>query len=167
MLYLRNTNQVQTLDKGVGRGTLPNITASVTSSCVNYEGTGFISMSGITGGRGPEYNYSLYDVSASAFVTQSTAISSALISDLDNSTYLLNISNLGIFAYTQSVLVNCPTPPDLSVQYLVVGGGSAGVGSGAGGNGGGVVSGSLSIPWRTTLTNSVGNGGTSSNGVTV
>jgi hypothetical protein len=101
----------------------------------------------------------LFDVSASAFITQSTAVSSALISNLVNSTYSLNISNEGIFAYTQSIVVACPPPPDLEIQYLVVGGGSAGRGAGIGGSGGGVVSGSLSIPWRTTLTNTVGNGG--------
>lgn len=145
---------------GIQRGTLPNITASVTSSCINYEDTGFISMSGITGGRGPEYNYSLFDVSASAFITQSTAVSSALISNLVNSTYSLNISNDGIFAYTQSIVVSCPPPPDLEVEYLVVGGGAAGQGtSNAGGSAGGVRSGSLSIPYRTTLTNIVGLGG--------
>jgi len=150
---------------GIRRGTLPNITASVSSSCVNYEDTGFISMSNITGGRGPIYQYSLYDVSASAFITQSTANTSATISNLSNSTYSLNISNEGVFAYTQSITISCPPPPNLEVQYLVVGGGSAGRGSGTGGSGGGVVSGSLSIPYRTTLINIVGNGGTSVNGV--
>jgi len=124
-------------------------------------------MSNITGGRGPVYQYSLYDVSASAFITQSTAVSSAIISDLSNSTYSLNISNEGVFAYTQSITISCPPPPNLEVDYIVVGGGSAGVGSGAGGNGGGIVSGSLSIPYRTTLTNTVGIGGTSSGGVIV
>ena len=164
MLYLRNTNQQQTLAdsrSGAQRGTLPNITASVTSSCVDYEDSGFIDVNDIVGGRGPLYNYSLYDLSASVFITQSTTVSSASIEDLSNSTYLLNINNLGLFAYTQSVLVNCPPPPDLEVEYLIVGGGSGGS-VGAGGNGGGVVSGSLSIPWRTTLVNSVGNGGISS-----
>lgn len=151
---------------GIQRGTLPNITASVTSSCVNYEDTGFISMSNITGGRGPVYQYSLYDVSASAFITQSTAVSSATISNLSNSTYSLNISNEGVFAYTQSITISCPPPPNLSVQYLVVGGGNAGRAGGIGGSGGGVVSGSLSIPYRTTLTNIVGNGGTSTSGGT-
>jgi hypothetical protein len=170
MLYLRNTNQIQSLSDsrfgGVQRGTLSNITASVTSSCIDYEDSGFIDVNDIVGGRGPLYNYSLYDLSASVFVTQSTTVSSASIDDLSNSTYLLNISNLGIFAYTQSITISCPPPPDLEVEYLVVGGGSAGSG-GAGGNGGGIVSGSLSIPWRTTLVNSVGIGGTSSGGVLV
>ena len=166
-----NANRIEALGSqgqfGIQRGTLPNITASVTSSCINYEDTGFISMSGITGGRGPEYQYSLFDVSASAFITQSNAISSALISNLSNSTYSLNISNEGIFAYTQSIVVACPPPPDLEIQYLIVAGGSSGRGAGIGGSGGGVVSGSLSIPWRTTLTNTVGNGGTSTSGGTV
>lgn len=170
MLYLRNTNQQQTLQGTIGgiqRGTLPNVSASIISGCVNYEDTGFISMSGITGGRGPEYNYSIYDLSSSAYITQSTAVSSALVGDLSNSTYLVTLSNLGVFAYTQSVTISCPPPPNLEVQYIVVGGGSAGRASGIGGSGGGVVSGSLSIPWRTTLTNSVGNGGTSSGGTPV
>jgi hypothetical protein len=156
-------NRVETLGDGrfgIQRGTLPNITASVTSSCINYEDTGFISMSGITGGRGPEYNYSLFDVSASAFITQSTAVSSALISNLVNSTYSLNISNDGIFAYTQSIVVACPPPPDLEVQYLVVAGGTGGTGPGTGGSAGGVISGSLTIPYRTTLTVNVGSGST-------
>ena len=87
--------------------------------------------------------------------------------DLANSTYLVNISNQGVFQYTQSVLINCPPPPNLSVEYIVVGGGTAGRGSGIGGSGGGVVSGSLSIPWRTTLTNLVGIGGTSSGGTPI
>jgi hypothetical protein len=157
-------NRVETLGGdgrfGIQRGTLPNITASVTSSCINYEDTGFISMSGITGGRGPEYNYSLFDVSASAFITQSTAISSALISNLSNSTYSLNISNLGVFAYTQSIVVSCPPPPNLEVEYLVVAGGTGGA-AGTGGSAGGVLSGSLSIPYRTTLSINVGSGGLS------
>jgi hypothetical protein len=159
-----NANRIEALGSqgqfGIQRGTLPNITASVTSSCINYEDTGFISMSGITGGRGPEYNYSLFDVSASAFITQSTTISSALISNLSNSTYSLNISNDGIFAYTQSIVITCPPPPNLEVEYLVVGGGAAGQGAGdPGGSAGGVRSGSLSIPYRTTLSNIVGLGG--------
>lgn len=166
MLYLRNTNQQQTLDGrlgGIGRGTLPNVTASIVSGCVNYEDTGFISMSGISGGRGPEYNYSVYDLSASVYVTQSTAVSSALVGDLANSTYLVSLSNLGVFEYTQSVLINCPAPPNLEVQYIVVGGGGAPTNPPVnGGCGGGVVSGSLSIPYRTTLTNIVGLGGTKS-----
>lgn len=145
---------------GIQRGTLPNITASVSSSCVNYEDTGFISMSIITGGRGPVYQYSLYDVSASAFITQSTAVSSATISNLSNSTYSLNISNEGVFAYTQSITISCPAPPDLSVQYLVVAGGVGGA-LGTGGSAGGVLSGSLSIPYRTTLSINVGSGGLS------
>jgi len=165
MLYLRNTNQQQTIAgniSGVQRGTLANVSASIISGCVNYEDTGFISMSNITGGRGPLYNYSVYDISASAFITQSTAESSASVGDLSNSTYLVTLSNLGIFAYTQSVLINCPLPPDLEVEYLVVGGGAAGQGtSAAGGSGGGVRSGSLSIPYKTTLTNIVGLGGVS------
>ena len=160
-----NANRIEALGDnrfgGIQRGTLPNITASVTSSCVNFEDTGFISMSGITGGRGPEYNYSLFDVSASAFITQSTAISSAIISNLSNSTYSLNISNEGVFAYTQSIIVSCSAPPNLQIDYLVVGGGSKG---GAltltGGSGGGVLSGSFSLPYRTTLLNTIGLGAT-------
>ena len=145
---------------GIQRGTLPNITASVTSSCVNYEDTGIISMSSVTGGRGPVYNYSLYDLSASVFITQSTVVSSASISNLSNSTYLLNINNEGLFAFTQSVTVSCPPPPDLLVDYIVVGGGAAGQGtSAAGGSGGGVRSGSLTIPYKTSLSASVGLGG--------
>lgn len=170
MLYLRNTNQQQTIEgniRGIQRGSLPNVSASIISGCVNYEDTGFISMSGITGGRGPEYNYSIYDLSASVFITQSTAITSAVVGDLSNSSYLVTLSNLGVFAYTQSVTISCPAPPNLDVEYIVVGGGSAGRGSGIGGSGGGVVSGSLSIPYRTTLTNNVGSGGTSSGGTPV
>lgn len=163
MLYLRNTNQQQTIAgniSGVQRGTLPNVSASIISGCVNYEDTGFISMSNITGGRGPLYNYSVYDISASAFITQSTAESSALVGDLVNSTYLVSLSNDGVFEYSQSLTISCPPPPDLEVQYIVVGGGAAGQGtSAAGGSGGGVVSGSLTIPYRTTLTNIVGLGG--------
>jgi hypothetical protein len=159
-----NANRQESLGDGnrfgIQRGTLSNITASVTSSCVNYEDTGIISMSGITGGKGPVYQYSLFDLTSSTFITQSTAVSSAIISDLSNSTYLLNISNEGVFAYTQSVTVSCPPPPDLEVDYIVVGGGAAGQGtSAAGGSGGGVRSGSLTIPYRTTLTNTVGAGG--------
>lgn len=159
-----NANRIEALGSqgqfGIQRGTLPNITASVTSSCINYEDTGFISMSGITGGRGPEYNYSLFDVSASAFITQSTAVSSALISNLVNSTYSLNISNDGVFAYTQSIVVSCPPPPDLEVEYLVVAGGTGGTIAGTGGSAGGVISGSLTIPYRTTLNVNVGSGST-------
>ena len=159
-----NANRQESLGDGnrfgIQRGTLSNITASVTSSCVNFEDTGIISMSGITGGRGPVYQYSLFDLTSSTFITQSTAVSSAIISDLSNSTYLLNISNEGVFAYTQSVTVSCPPPPDLEVDYIVVGGGAAGQGSSnAGGSAGGVRSGSLSIPYKTTLTNIVGLGG--------
>jgi hypothetical protein len=165
-------NRVETLGGdirfGIQRGTLPNITASVTSSCINYEDTGFISMSGITGGRGPEYNYSLFDVSASAFITQSTAISSALISNLSNSTYSLNISNEGIFAYTQSIVVSCPPPPPLSFDYIIVGGGNAGRGSGIGGSAGGVVSGSaVTMSYNTSIAIVVGAGGTSSGGTPI
>jgi len=170
MLYLRNTNQQQTIQgniSGVQRGTLSQVSASIISGCVNYEDTGFISMSNITGGRGPAYNYSIYDLSSSLFITQSTAESSASVGDLSNSTYLVTLSNDGVFAYTQSLTISCPPPPDLQVDYLVVGGGSAGRGSGIGGSGGGVVSGSLSIPYRTTLTNNVGSGGTSSGGTPV
>lgn len=163
MLYLRNTNQQQTLDGrtgGIQRGTLPNITASVTSSCVDYDGSGIIDVNDIVGGRGPLYNYSLYDLSASVFITQSTTVSSASIEDLPNSTYLLNINNLGLFAYTQSVLVNCPNPPDLNIQYLVVGGGDAVYLTGYGGGGGGFLSGSTSVVWNDVLTIEVGDGGT-------
>lgn len=60
-----------------------------------------------------------------------------------------------------------PPPPSLSVQYLIVGGGSAGRGSGTGGSGGGVVSGSASIAWNTILGISVGQGGTSTGGTPV
>ena len=129
MLYLGNTNQQQTIEgniRGIQRGSLPNVSASIISGCVNYEDTGFISMSGITGGRGPEYNYSIYDLSASVFITQSTAITSAVVGDLSNSSYLVTLSNLGVFAYTQSVTISCPAPPNLDVEYIVVGGGSAG-----------------------------------------
>jgi hypothetical protein len=160
-------NRVETLGGdnrfGIQRGTLSNITASVTSSCINYEDTGFISMSGIIGGRGPEYNYSLFDVSASAFITQSTAISSALISNLSNSTYSLNISNEGVFAYTQSIVVSCPPPPPLSFDYIIVAGGTAGS-AGTGGAAGGVVSGSaVTMSYNTTLNIQVGAGGVSTN----
>jgi hypothetical protein len=159
-----SANRIESLGNnnkfGIQRGSLPNITASVTSSCVNYEDTGYISMSNVIGGRGPEYQYSVYDISASAYITQSTLISNANIGSLSNSTYLLNISNQGVFAYTQSVTISCPPPPNLSVQYIIVGGGGPGKGTGTGGSGGGVFSGSLSIPYRTTLTNIIGNGGT-------
>lgn len=168
MLYLRNTNQQQTIQgniSGVQRGTLSRVSASIISGCVNYEDTGFISMSNITGGRGPLYNYSVYDLSSSLFITQSTAESSASIGDLSNSTYLVTLSNDGVFAYTQSLTISCPAPPDLQVEYLVVGGGATGNLTGQGGSGGGVISGSLTIPYRTTLVNSVGLGGiTGSNG---
>ena len=162
-----NANRIEALGSqgqfGIQRGTLPNITASVTSSCINYEDTGFISMSGITGGRGPEYNYSLFDVSASAFITQSTAISSALISNLSNSTYSLNISNQGIFAYTQSIVVSCPPPPPLTFDYLLVGAGMV-RGAGIGGSAGGFLSGSaVSMSYNTTLNVIVGLGGSGSN----
>jgi hypothetical protein len=164
MLYLRNTNQQQSLTDnrfgGVQRGTLSNITASVTSSCVDYDGSGIIDVNDIVGGRGPLYNYSLYDLSASVFITQSTTVSSASIEDLSNSTYLLNISNLGLFQYTQSVVVDCPNPPDLEVEYLVVGGGDAVYLTGYGGGGGGFLSGSTSIVWNDTLAIEVGAGGT-------
>jgi hypothetical protein len=167
MLYLRNTNQQQTiqggLTGGIQRGTLSQVSGSIISGCVNYEDTGFISMSGITGGRGPLYNYSVYDLSSSLFITQSTAESSASVGDLSNSTYLVTLSNDGVFAYTQSLTISCPPPPDLQVEYLVVGGGGVGGNPAAnGGCGGGVISGSLTIPYRTTLTNVVGIGGTSS-----
>lgn len=168
MLYLRNTNQVETIQgniSGVQRGTLGNVSASIISGCVNYEDTGFISMSGITGGRGPAYDYSIYDLSASVYITQSYTDSAANVGSLSNSTYLVNISNAGVFAYTQSVTISCPAPPNLSVDYIVVGGGTSGRGGdgtyGIGGSGGGVVSGSLSIPYRTTLVNSIGLGGIS------
>jgi hypothetical protein len=162
MLYLRNTNQQQTLDRGITRGTLPNITASVTSSCIDYEDSGFIDINDIVGGRGPLYNYSLYDLSSSLFVTQSTTVSSASIDDLSNSTYLLNISNLGLFAYTQSVLINCPAPPDLQIEYLVVGGGGKVQIARDGGGAGGFLTGSISVPWRQTLRNTIGLGATGS-----
>lgn len=168
MLYLRNTNQQQTIQgniSGVQRGTLSRVSASIISGCVNYEDTGFISMSNITGGRGPLYNYSVYDLSSSLFITQSTAESSASVGDLSNSTYLVTLSNDGVFAYTQSLTISCPAPPDLQVEYLVVGGGATANLTGQGGSGGGVISGSLTIPYRTTLVNSVGLGGiTGSNG---
>lgn len=54
-----------------------------------------------------------------------------------------------------------PPPPSLSVEYLIVGGG--GVGGNPfvnGGSGGGVVSGSATIAWNTTLGINVGAGGT-------
>jgi hypothetical protein len=143
---------------GTQRGTLSNITASVTSSCVNFEDTGFISMSGITGGRGPAYNYSLFDVSASAFITQSTAISSAIISNLSNSTYSLNISNEGVFAYTQSIIVSCPPPPPLSIEYLVVGGGGRTAITGFGGGAGGFLSSSFSASYNSIFNIVVGLG---------
>lgn len=165
MLYLRNTNQLQTIAGTIGgiqRGTLSMVSASIVNGCVDYQDTGFISMSGITGGRGPLYNYSVYDLSSSLFVTQSTAVSSALVNDLSNSTYLVTLSNDGIFAYTQSVTISCPAPPNLEVEYLVVGGGSIG-NSLDGGSGGGVLSGSLSIPWNTIYSASVGFGATISN----
>lgn len=170
MLYLRNTNQQQTLQGTIGgiqRGTLPTISASIISGCINYEDTGYISMSQIEGGRGPLYNYSIYDLSSSVYITQSLANTSAIVEDLSNSTYLVSLSNLGVFEYTQSVTISCPPPPNLDVQYIVVGGGSAGRGSGIGGSGGGIVSGSLSIPYRTTLTNTIGIGGTSSGGTII
>jgi hypothetical protein len=163
MLYLRNTNQQQSLTDsrfGVQRGRLSNITASVTSSCVDYDGSGIIDVNDIVGGKGPLYNYSLYDLSSSVFITQSTTVSSASIEDLPNSTYLLNINNLGLFAYTQSVVVACPNPPDLTVQYLVVGGGDAVYLTGFGGGGGGFLSGSTSIAWNDNVTIEVGAGGT-------
>ena len=166
MLYLRNTNQIQSLADNIGgakRGVLPNITASVTSSCVDYDGSGIIDVNDIVGGKGPLYNYSLYDLSASVFITQSTTVSSASIEDLDNSTYLLNINNLGLFAYTQSVLVNCPNPPDLNIQYLVVGGGGKGAVL-TGGGGGGFLSGSTSVVWKDVLNIEVGAGATIEDG---
>jgi hypothetical protein len=52
-----------------------------------------------------------------------------------------------------------PTPPSLSVQYLLVGGGSATYLVGTGGSGGGFVSSSASIAWNTTLGITVGAGG--------
>jgi hypothetical protein len=51
-----------------------------------------------------------------------------------------------------------PPPPSLSVEYLIVGGG-VGCTNGTGGAAGGVISGSLSIPFRTTITMNVGSGG--------
>ena len=169
MLYLRNSNQMQSLAdniSGVQRGVLPNISASVTSSCIDYEGSGVIDINDIVGGKGPLYNYSLYDLSASVYITQSTTISSASIEDLNNSTYLVKLDNLGLFAYTQSVAINCPPPPNLEVQYLIVGGGSATYLTGTGGSGGGFVSASASIPWRTTVATVVGLGGNDTAGAT-
>jgi hypothetical protein len=167
MLYLRNTNQIQSLSDsrfgGVQRGTLPNISASVSSSCVDFDGSGIIDVNDIVGGKGPLYNYSLYDLSASVFITQSTTVSSASIEDLSNSTYLLNISNLGLFQYTQSVVVDCPNPPDLEVEYLLVGGGGKGFNL-QGGGGGGFLSGSTSIVWNDNLAIEVGAGATFSLG---
>lgn len=166
MLYLRNTNQQQTIAGTVGgvqRGTLSNITASVTSSCVDFDGSGVINVNDIVGGKGPIYNYSLYDLSASVFVTQSTTVSSASIQDLFNSTYLLNVNNLGLFPYTQSIAINCPNPPDLSIQYLVVGGGGRGPNL-TGGGGGGFLSGSTSVVWKDVLNIEVGAGATVDDG---
>jgi hypothetical protein len=167
MLYLRNTNQIQSLSDsrfgGVQRGTLSNITASVTSSCIDYEDSGFIDINDITGGNGPLYNYSLYDLSASVYITQSTTVSSASIDDLVNSTYLLNINKLGLFAYTQSILINCPAPPDLEIEYLLVGGGGKGSGL-QGGGGGGFLSGSASVVWKDNLAIEVGEGATIEDG---
>lgn len=54
---------------------------------------------------------------------------------------------------------NAPPPPSLSVEYLLVGGGSATYLVGTGGSGGGFVSSSASIPWNSVLTVTVGLGG--------
>ena len=63
---------------------------------------------------------------------------------------------------------NAPPPPPLTLDFIVVGGGSAGRGSGTGGSGGGVVSGSaVTMSFNTSLNILVGNGGTSSGGVPV
>jgi len=52
-----------------------------------------------------------------------------------------------------------PPPPSLSVEYLLVGGGSINYLDRTGGSGGGVVSGSATIAWNTTLGIYVGAGG--------
>jgi len=54
---------------------------------------------------------------------------------------------------------DAPAPPSLSVEYLIVGGGSATYLTRVGGSGGGFVSSSASIPWNTTLGITVGGGG--------
>jgi hypothetical protein len=56
---------------------------------------------------------------------------------------------------------NAAPPPPLSVEYLIVAGGTGGTPAGVGGCSGGVISGSLSIPFRTTTTMNVGSGGLS------
>jgi hypothetical protein len=58
---------------------------------------------------------------------------------------------------------NAPTPAALSLDYIVVGGGTSGRGLGTGGCGGGVVSGSaVSMSFNTTIAIVVGAGGTQS-----
>jgi hypothetical protein len=61
---------------------------------------------------------------------------------------------------------NAPEPPSLSVQYLLVGGGSATYLTGTGGSGGGFVSASATIPWNSVLTVTVGLGGADGSGDT-
>jgi hypothetical protein len=60
---------------------------------------------------------------------------------------------------------NAAPPPPLNVEYLVVGGGTSGRGGdgtyGIGGSGGGVISGSLAIPFTSTTSIIVGLGGIS------
>ena len=61
-----------------------------------------------------------------------------------------------------------PAPPALSLDYIIVGGGNAGRGSGIGGSAGGVVSGSaVTMSFNTTLNIVVGAGGTSSGGTPI
>jgi hypothetical protein len=55
---------------------------------------------------------------------------------------------------------DAPGPPNLEVEYLIVAGGTGGA-AGTGGSAGGVLSGSLSIPFRSTTTMNVGSGGLS------
>ena len=57
-----------------------------------------------------------------------------------------------------------PTAPPISLDYIVVGGGTAGAPTGIGGSAGGVVSGSaVTMSFNTTLNIQVGAGGTSTN----
>ena len=61
-----------------------------------------------------------------------------------------------------------PPPPALSLDYIIVGGGNAGRGSGIGGSAGGVLSGSaVTMSFNTTLNIVVGAGGTSAGGTPI